>query len=348
MARILIVDDSELNVDLLEQSLEIMGHDTVSAYDGQAALDAVAKEHPDLILLDVMMPILDGFQVCAKLKSDPSTELIPIIIMTALSDVDDRVKGIEAGADDFLTKPVNSRELEARITTALKLKAAMEARVNKAGQLGQHYAAFVPDMVKKRIDENPEAPNLEKRDEDATVLFVDIVGYTKLSGKMSADALNALTEKYFSAFMDLVHDAGGDIAQTSGDGLMILFQHEDSTTHACRAVKAALALMDETERINDLGENEPLKMHMGINSGLASVGSTRYEGKNSSRWIFTADGHMTNLAARLASAAEADQIFIGPETKSRVCDHFMTEDRGEHTLKNVAEPVLVHQVMGPK
>jgi DNA-binding response OmpR family regulator len=348
MSKILIVDDSELNVDLLEQSLEMMGHDTVSAYDGQEALEKVAEEAPDLILLDVMMPIMDGFEVCERVKNNPETQLTPIIIMTALGDVDDRVRGIEAGADDFLTKPVNNRELEARIETALRLKEAMESKIAKAGQLGKHYAAFVPDMVKRRIDENPDQPELEKRDEDATVLFVDIVGYTKLSTSMSADALNALTERYFSVFMDLVHDAGGDIAQSSGDGLMILFQHEDAGTHACRAVKAALALMDETVRLNESGDNQPLQMHMGINSGLASVGSTRYEGKKSSRWVFTADGLMPNLASRLADLANADQILLGPETVARVKDHFDLDDHGCHEMKNIGAPVQVHLVRGPK
>ena len=122
LAKILIVDDEPFNVDILEQELEDLGYETLSATNGQEALDAVAAEPPDLILLDIMMPVMDGFTVCRTLKDDPETHLIPTIIMTARDAVEDRITGIEAGADDFLTKPVDDRELKARIQTSLKLK----------------------------------------------------------------------------------------------------------------------------------------------------------------------------------------------------------------------------------
>ena len=121
-ATILIVDDEPFNVDYLEQELEDHGFRTVSAANGQEALDAVAAAPPDLILLDVMMPVMDGFTTCQRLKDNAETRLIPVVIMTALDDVNDRIKGIEAGADDFLTRPIDDRELQARIRTALKLK----------------------------------------------------------------------------------------------------------------------------------------------------------------------------------------------------------------------------------
>ena len=113
--RILIVDDEPFNVDLLEQEVEDMGYEAVTATNGQEALDRVAEQLPDLVLLDVMMPVLDGFATCRRLKEDDATRFIPVIIMTALSDTEDRIKGIEAGADDFLTKPVDDRELRALV-----------------------------------------------------------------------------------------------------------------------------------------------------------------------------------------------------------------------------------------
>ncbi|MEE8263024.1 MAG: response regulator, partial [Gammaproteobacteria bacterium] len=122
IAKILVVDDEETNVKLMEAILLPRGYEIVKAYNGQEALEKVNSESPDLILLDVMMPIMNGFDVCKKLKDDAETRLIPIVIMTALGEVDDRVKGIEAGADDFLTKPVNRDELLARIRTSLRLK----------------------------------------------------------------------------------------------------------------------------------------------------------------------------------------------------------------------------------
>src|SRR5712691_11410589 len=171
---ILIVDDEPFNVDLLEQQLEEFGYATVSASNGQEALDKVATEAPDLILLDVMMPVMDGFTVCRTLKADEETRLIPIVIMTALGDVEDRIKGIEAGADDFLTKPVNPRELIARIQTTLRLKATVDRKLGELVKIKEHFAKFVPEAVKRLVAANPDAPELAKQERDVSVLFLDI------------------------------------------------------------------------------------------------------------------------------------------------------------------------------
>src|SRR5882762_2549087 len=142
-SKFLIVDDEPLNVDYLEQELEKLGYKTISAANGQEALEKVATEAPDLILLDVMMPVLDGFTVCRILKDHEETRLIPIIIMTALDAVADRIQGIKAGADDFLTKPVHEEELFARIATALKLKHTVDRRIGELRTLKDHFAKFV-------------------------------------------------------------------------------------------------------------------------------------------------------------------------------------------------------------
>jgi DNA-binding response OmpR family regulator len=133
-SKILIVDDEPFNIDYLEQELEDLGYATVSARNGREALEKVAVEAPDLILLDVMMPLMDGFTVCRILKGDDETRLIPIVIMTALDGIDERIKGIEAGADDFLIKPVNQRELLARIQTALRLKHTVDRKIHALRQ----------------------------------------------------------------------------------------------------------------------------------------------------------------------------------------------------------------------
>ena len=142
-SKILIVDDEPLNVDYLEQELEALGYETISAANGQEALEKVAAETPDLILLDVMMPVMDGFTVCRILKEHEETRLIPIIIMTALDAMADRIQGIKAGADDFLTKPVHEEELFARIATALKLKHTVDRRIGELRAIKDHVAKFV-------------------------------------------------------------------------------------------------------------------------------------------------------------------------------------------------------------
>ena len=179
-AKILIVDDEPFNVDYLEQELEDFGYDTISATNGQEALAQVAAENPDLILLDVMMPLMDGFTVCRILKEHEDTRLIPIVMMTALGDIEDRIKGIEAGADDFLTKPVDDRELRARLHTTLRLKATVDRKLGELRRIKEHFAKFVPETVKRLVAANPEAPELAKRECDVTVLFLDISGYTRL------------------------------------------------------------------------------------------------------------------------------------------------------------------------
>jgi class 3 adenylate cyclase len=342
-AKILIVDDEPFNVDCLEQELEDFGYDTISATNGQEALDKVAREVPDLILLDVMMPIMDGFTVCRLLKENDDTRLIPIVMMTALGSVEDRIQGIEAGADDFLTKPVDDRELLARIRTTLRLKETIDRKLGELRRMKDHFAKFVPEAVKRLVADNPEAPELEKRARDVSVLFLDISGYTHLSERVAPKRLNALVERYFSTFLDLIHDAGGDINETAGDGFMAIFQDAE---HAIAAVDTALALLTATNALNTDNAAQPLTVHMGLNSGTALVGSTRFEGLRGARWTFTASGPVTNLAARLASLASPGEILVGPETVRRVGNRYRLQRLGQEHLKNIGAPVEVYCLVG--
>jgi adenylate cyclase len=231
-SRILIVDDEPFNVDYLEHELEDLGYATASARNGQEALDEATAQAPDLILLDVMMPIMDGFTVCHILKGNDKTRMIPIVIMTALDGFDDRIKGIEAGADDFLTKPVNQRELLARIQTTLKLKHAIDRKSHELRRVKDHFAKYVPEVVKRLVAANPEAPELSRREQDVSVLFLDISAYARLSTQLPPDKLNRLVERYFSTFLDRIHEAGGDINETAGDGFMAIFHDVDGCAHA--------------------------------------------------------------------------------------------------------------------
>ena len=347
-ARILIVDDEPFNVNYLEQELEDLGYETVSAADGQEALQKVADEAPDLILLDVMMPIMDGFTVCRILKENEETRRIPIVMMTSLSAIEDRIKGIEAGADDFLSKPVNEQELLARIRTALKLKHTVDRKIGELCRIKDHFAKFVPEAIKRHVAANPEAPGpTKKHKRDVSVLFVDISGYTRLCERLPMEALDTLVERYFAAFLDRIYEAGGDINETAGDGFMAIFQGMDRHAHAIKAVYTALALLTACEALNGENTEYPLAIHMGLNSGAALVGPTRFEGLRGTRWTFTASGPVTNLASRLADVAEAGQVLVGPETARRLGNRYLLERIGCEHLKNVAEAVDIHRVLGP-
>jgi adenylate cyclase len=343
-SRILIVDDEPFNVDYLEQELEDLGYRTLSAGNGQEALERVAGEPPDLILLDVMMPVMDGFTACRLLKSNEETRMIPVVIMTALDGFEDRIKGIEAGADDFLTKPVNQRELVARIETSLRLKHALDRKLGELRRIKDHYAKFVPEAVKRLIAANPDAPDLAKGERDVTVLFLDVSGYARLSEQVTPERLNALIERYFSAFLDRIQDGGGDINETAGDGFMAIFQDPDPPGHAVRAVDTALALQGATEALNRENRDSPIAIRIGLSSGTALVGSTRFEGLRGARWTFTASGTVTNLAARLAGIADAGQILAGPETAGRLGDRYRLDPVRSERLKNIGQAIDLFRV----
>src|SRR5262245_48601496 len=226
-AKILVVDDEVKNVKLLEALLLPRGYEVVIASNGEEALRQVQQERPDLILLDIMMPVMDGFEACKILKDNADTRLIPVIIMTALGQVEDRIKGIEAGADDFLTKPVHRDELLARIRTSLRLKQTIDHKVDGLQQAREHLAKFVPQAVQRLIEANPSTPALEKCEQDVSVLFIDVSGYSRLSEILSPAQVNDLIECYFSFFLDCIQAHGGDINETAGDGVMAIFADTD-------------------------------------------------------------------------------------------------------------------------
>ena len=343
-SKILIVDDKPHNVDLLEHLLAEHSYETVVASNGQEALTRVATEAPDLVLLDVMPPVMDGFTVCRTLKAQDSTRLIPVVIMSALGALEYRLQGLEAGADAFLTRPVHAGELLARIHTALRLKHSMDHRLGALRRSTEHLAKFVPETVKRLVTVNPEAPALAKCARDVSVLFLDISGYAQLCEHLPLDVLNGLVERYFSTFLDRIHAAGGEVNEIAGNGFMALFQDADPQHHAITAVETALALGTTTATLNTASSTPALTMHMGLNSGTALVGSTRFEGQRSTRCTFTASGPVTNLAARLAGMATAGQILLGPETARRVAPHYRLQRLGHTPLHNFAEAVDVWEI----
>jgi class 3 adenylate cyclase len=205
----------------------------------------------------------------------------------------------------------------------------------------------VPESVKRIIERAPDAPDLNRQEQDVSVLFLDIAGYTRLSESLDLERVNYLVERYFSSFLDDIYANAGDINETAGDGLMILFQDPDTVRHAINAVKTAIAITKKTETINKdlIGSYQSVVVNIGINSGLAAVGSTRLEGITGTRWTFTASGPVTNVAARIGKLATQGEIFIGEETAARVGTVFQLKEVGVQLLKNVSEPVAVFEVV---
>ena len=350
---ILVVDDEVKNVKLLEALLTPGGFHIEKAYNGQEALDRVGRIRPDVILLDVMMPVIDGFEVCRRLKNDPDTQFIPIVIMTALSQVEDRIKGKEAGADDFLTKPVDRRELMARIQSLLRFNQAMIKKVTTLEQIQRRLSHFVPTSVARSVSENPNDTDFHQKEQDVSILFADISGYTRMSEALPQEQVSTMVETLFSCFIDCIHSRGGEIGSTAGDGIMVIFQSDDPADHAIKAAQAALEFLQVTEQMErepsslalfDKG-HEPIAVHIGIHSGSALVGPTKIEGATATRWVYTAIGSVVNLASRIGAFAQGGTVVISEETARRVAGLFNLKELGAQNFKNVAQPVVVYQVL---
>ena len=207
----------------------------------------------------------------------------------------------------------------------------------------RHLAKFVPRKVQELIEADPEAPPLEKREATVSVLFADITGYTRLSARLDLDTLDRLVEQYFGAFLDEIVKHGGDVNETAGDGLMVIFQEAD---HARAAVDTALAIQ---LRAFELGRElaarfEPLSMHVGINTGVTSLGATKIEGRAGTRWTYTASGLTTNIAARLAALAGEGEVVVSEATRAALAGSVPCVDLGLQVLKNVETPVRAFRV----
>lgn len=221
------------------------------------------------------------------------------------------------------------------------------AKVRLLEKIKDQLAKFVPHQVTSLIESNPENPDLEKREEDVSVLFLDAAGYTRMSEQVAQEKVNYLIETYFSSFLDVILENEGDINETAGDGLMIIFRNENPREHAANAVRAALGIRTRTRLINEAHQHlfEPVTVNMGINSGRAAVGSTRFEGITGTRWTFTASGRVTNIAARICGLATNGAILAGRETYQRVRQIFRLDPAGRHQLKNIRRPIQVYRLL---
>lgn len=250
-------------------------------------------------------------------------------------------KGTRIEEDDLvLLKDLTDLATNAIINALQHLKLTREKLA--LHRILEHLRPFVPVTVQEMVQKHPNAPPMEKEDKDVSILFLDVEDYTLMSDRLPRDRVNFIMEKYFSAFLDEIYAYGGDINETAGDGLMVIFNGAPEE-NAANAVKAALGIHRKTLEINRELEMqfEPIVVNMGINSGIASVGMSRFEGRAGTRMTFTATGPATNLASRIARAAKKGEILIGAETARRLENKFPLHDKGIMTFKNVKEPVAV-------
>ena len=265
-------------------------------------------------------------------------------------DSRDEIGQLGSAFNDMTSRLAQARtDLEAKNTElsgALTSLQESRQRLELMEQLKGELSKFVPESVKKMLEESPNATELEKKTVEVSVLFLDIESYTKLSEQLDPRKLNQLVQTYFTSFLEIIQAHHGDVNETAGDGLMVIFQSErGGGDHALNATQAAFAIRQRTGKLNEEygGVFPPIQLHMGINTGESLVGAT----KMGTRWTFTATGPTTNIAARFAGSATGGEIVVGPTTAERIRHVFVLESLGERSFKNVSQPIRVFKVIPP-
>jgi class 3 adenylate cyclase/CheY-like chemotaxis protein len=367
LAKILVVDDTPQNVKLLADLLGVKGYAVVTASSGPQALEVLAAERPDLVLLDVMMPGMTGYEVCQRIRSDPTTGILPVVMVTALDPAQERIKGLDAGADDFLTKPVNQAELLARVRSLVRVKhlydtvqsqageladlnRTLEARVSEQiGQLerlGRLKRFFSPQLAELIVAGDAADP-LKSHRREITVVFLDLRGFTAFAETAEPEELMSVLREYHAVMGQVIMEHEGTLERFTGDGMMIFFNDPVAIENpAERAVRMAMAMRARVAEMVARWQKRGYQLDwgVGIAEGYATLGAIGFEG----RWDYGAIGTVTNLAARLCGEARPGQILISRRLAGTLEDLIEVEPMGELSLKGFQRPVTAFNVLAIK
>ncbi len=369
--RILIADDSPSNRDILQTRLAVHGYEILTATDGEEALEIARETQPDLILLDVMMPKLDGFEVCRRLKADGSLPFIPVIMVTAKTDSKDIVAGLESGGDEYLTKPVDQAALVARIKSMLRIKALQDTVQEQTARLQEQadqltewnrtleqrvaeqlrelerisrLKRFLSPQLAELIISSREERILESHRREITVLFCDLRGFTAFAETAEPEEVMGILQEFHGVMGELIFRFEGTLERFAGDGLMVFFNDPlPCPDPAARAVRMAVAMR---ERARELGRTWRKRGHalgfgVGIALGYATLGKIGFEG----RFDYGAIGTVTNLASRLCGEARPGQILISQRVYAMVEDLVEVEPLADLDLKGFLKPVSAFNVV---
>ena len=360
---ILVVDDTPHNIKLLEAVLAPRGYSVVPAASGREALEKVAAERPDLVLCDIVMPGMDGYEVCKRLRDDPATRLLPVVMITASGEAE-KIKAIEAGADDFIPKPFNQAELLARVKSLLRVKeyhdtiqaqaaelaelnrtleARVQQQVEELERLGR-LQRFLPPQLARLIVSSGDESLLESHRRRIAVMFYDLRGFSAFSEMTDPEEVMGVLQEYNDAMGALIHQYEGTVGHFAGDGSMVFFNDPfpcpDPAARAARMAVAMCGRMDElTGRWRKWGHE--LGFGVGITYGYATLGKIGFEG----RYDYGAIGPVVNLAARLCAEAATGQILVSQPVYAEVEELVEAERVGELTLKGFHRPVPAFNVL---
>jgi class 3 adenylate cyclase len=335
---VLVVDDDEANRTLLRDPLEAHGYEIVEAENGEQALQKVELRFPDVILLDVMMPRMDGFEVCRRLKKDARTAHIPILMVTALSERMERMMGIAAGASDFLTKPVDLQELTLRVGNAVHAKHLFDQLQAEQTRAEHLLLNILPRPIAERMKKGEV--NIADQHPDVSVLVADLVGFTTLAAHIGPDQVVYLLNEIFSGFDVLTEKHGLEKIKTIGDAYMaaggLPLPRPD---HAEAIAELALDLMAEIEKFNG-AYNTSIHLRIGISTGSVVAGVI---GRR--RFAYDLWGDTVNLACRLESLGQAGSIQVSNLTYERLKDKYRFDGSRSLDIKGRGTE-LVHALCG--
>ncbi len=362
---VLVVDDGADNRDILEQRLRAGGYDVVTAVDGEDGLAAAARERPDLILLDVMMPKLDGLEVCRRLKADASLPFMPVILVTAKAGTRDVVAGLDAGGDEYITKPIDQAALMARVRSILRLKALHDQVQAQSAQLAEwnrtlerrvaeqlaelervgRLKRFLSPQVAELIVSGGDERLLDSHRREVTVVFCDLRGFTAFAETAEPEEVMAVLREYHAALGAIIFRHEGTLERFMGDGLMVLFNDPlPCPDPAARGVRMAVEMQEAVGRMAEgwARRGHDLGFGVGIAHGFATLGRIGFEGRSD----YAAIGTVPNLAARLCGEAQRGQILTDRRVATMVGELARFEAIGELTLKGLHRPVAAFLVRG--
>ncbi|HET9488987.1 MAG TPA: adenylate/guanylate cyclase domain-containing protein [Methylomirabilota bacterium] len=335
---LLVVDDNRVNRLLVARTLEQLGHRVAFAENGRQALEALRNRPPDLVLLDIEMPEMNGYQTLEALRADPKLRDIPVVMMSSVDEVDSVARCIEMGAEDYLFKPVNAVLLRARVTASLEKKRLRD-------QHRELFRKFATAEVAEELLETGFA--LGGKHVDATVMFSDIRSFTSLAESLPPAETIDLLNSYYTLMFDAIGGQSGIVNQMLGDGLMAVFGAPlPRPDHAERAVRAALEMLELIAGFDreqaERGKPE-IRIGIGIASGQVIAGYTGTE----RRVTYTCVGDTVNLAAHLETHTKVlgQPILIDGSTRARLSAGVRVKDHGPVQLKTRAQPVHVYSVV---
>jgi class 3 adenylate cyclase len=345
-AKILAVEDTPDEARVLTDFLGAQGYTVISAADGEEAVIKARVEQPDLLLLDVRMPVMDGFQVCQRLKADPITADIPIFMLTGVGGVDDRVRGLSLGAEDYLTKPYNFEELAARIDARMRNKRSADALRLMQRRILDTFQRYVAPQVVEKLLADPQAARLGGVRQTVTVLYADFRGYAALAETLPPERLIGVLNSHLGVAARSILQHQGTLDKFMGDAVLAIFNAPlPQADHALRAVRAAAALR---ESLRDLQAEaaSPLRLpcSIGISTGDAVVGNIGTDEMVN----YTAVGDVVNLAQRIEAEVEDGQIVFSDATYRRVSDFVECEALGPRTVRGRSGVVDVFRFVGLK